>query len=56
MARGESREEEAKIAWLIETSGFSAVSIDCDDQDAFAFACDPSDGKRFAIALYSLLS
>jgi len=56
MARGEGREEKDRIARLIETGGFSAVSIDCDDQDALGFVCDPSDGKRFALALYSLLS
>jgi aspartate kinase len=54
-ARGEGGQEAGRIAQLVQTGKFSAVPVDCGDPDTFAFACNSSDGREFAIALYSIL-
>ncbi len=56
LARGEGREEAGRIDRLVRGGEFSAVPIDCGDKDAFAFVCNPLDGKQFAVALYSILA
>lgn len=56
LARGEGAKEADRIARALKADNFSAVPLESNDPDAFAFVCDSSDGKAFAVTLYSTLA